>query len=704
MHLLNKIFDHIYLINLKRRPDRLKIMNHRLEKEGIQYEVFYGVDGYDRRYDPICKKILAKEAANPKAFWIKSRGAVGIIMTYQKLLIDAQTKGYNSILILEDDITFHNDFENMLKKTKSVIDWNQIDAIWLGANQYRFDEEQKKQLEDPNLLYYTVSRKKWHYTFGAYALGLSKKIIPLFRKSLDLEKLIFAIDVEIFWVLANNGLWGRVLKPFLVLPDVTDSDNMGQRPQEEFAAERRYNLNDYHYLSLSKISDLKSWLNMNRISLRHLCMDVSYDLVMSKEKLLSQLENAEPLSHLLDYISPTDTFLVNELFLHVEERSSFVFVIPSYNNADNYQVNLNAIRRQIYPESQIRIIYIDDRSEDGTGQLVRDYIKKHEMENQTLIITPSKRQRQGLGRFISYHLAFDDEKLLMYDGDDWLADEYVVDNIDTHYNNKNLLVSFGGYIVYAPANKHQGKDMGIVYSKLLGCRDFPEEVVQKKTFRHYDWISCHLRNGVAQLFKNIEIKHLLGPDGYFLRMASDVSEMIPVLEQAQNRQANIKIPTYVYNKDNSLNFETSYYNRDQEGNEDNKTYREDVLTMIKKRPYYPKAVWNGKLEPTILKIEYMDDITLEKLHLSNAEWILYRTEWKDYFRYIRAAPFAITVDEEDGEEALIPGVFGQPELLVKKNTEKDIVPGIYNRKKLIAHLKHELVDVVLVPKLTEYAT
>ena len=40
MHLLNKLFEHIYLINLKRRPDRLKIIEYRLSKLGIKYEVF----------------------------------------------------------------------------------------------------------------------------------------------------------------------------------------------------------------------------------------------------------------------------------------------------------------------------------------------------------------------------------------------------------------------------------------------------------------------------------------------------------------------------------------------------------------------------------------------------------------------------------------------------------------------------------------
>ena len=108
MHLLNEIFDHIYLINLRRRSDRLKIMEHKLNKKRIIYEIFHGIDGYESKYDSIYDKIMVKKELNPSSFWIKSRGAIGIIMTYQKLLIDAQSKNYKNILIIEDDINFHN--------------------------------------------------------------------------------------------------------------------------------------------------------------------------------------------------------------------------------------------------------------------------------------------------------------------------------------------------------------------------------------------------------------------------------------------------------------------------------------------------------------------------------------------------------------------------------------------------------------------
>lgn len=70
-------FDKVFLINLDSRPDRLEIMDCHLKEHGIEYERFQAI----------------KDA----------NGIKGLILTMQKLFKLCLDKGYQNILVLEDD-------------------------------------------------------------------------------------------------------------------------------------------------------------------------------------------------------------------------------------------------------------------------------------------------------------------------------------------------------------------------------------------------------------------------------------------------------------------------------------------------------------------------------------------------------------------------------------------------------------------------
>lgn len=56
------------------------------------------------------------------------------------------------------------------------------------------------------------------------------------------------------------------------------------------------------------------------------------------------------------------------------DQKPIVVIVPSYNNRNHYQRNLDSIVLQNY--TNYHVIYIDDVSPDGTGALVRSYIQK----------------------------------------------------------------------------------------------------------------------------------------------------------------------------------------------------------------------------------------------------------------------------------------------------------------------------------------
>ena len=102
------------------------------------------------------------------------------------------------------------------------------------------------------------------------------------------------------------------------------------------------------------------------------------------------------------------------------QYKDFVIVVPSYNNASYYKVNLNSIFSQQYPRKHYRMIYVDDCSDDNTYTLVQEYIAKKGFERTTVI---QHKHRTGplKSRYDAVHTCADHEIVVILDGDDWFT-------------------------------------------------------------------------------------------------------------------------------------------------------------------------------------------------------------------------------------------------------------------------------------------
>ncbi|WP_231427102.1 glycosyltransferase family 25 protein [Pedobacter sp. Leaf250] len=112
-------FDQIYLVNLKRRPDRLEsffIKNKEIFSKN-DIKVFEAVDG----------KAIIKNID-----WSYSKGALGCRLSHLKILKDAEEKKFSRILIIEDDAIIKKNFNSKLKYLLKTInyDW---DMIYFGG-------------------------------------------------------------------------------------------------------------------------------------------------------------------------------------------------------------------------------------------------------------------------------------------------------------------------------------------------------------------------------------------------------------------------------------------------------------------------------------------------------------------------------------------------------------------------------------------
>lgn len=165
---------------------------------------------------------------------------MGYIFTYIEIIKDAKSKGYENILILEDDVVLCHDF---LRRMASFVE--AIPSGWkvvnLGSSQYGWGK-----------IDYFDSLSKGYYfpriedTKGSFAIGFNSSVFDelIFYQ----EKFEAAFDNLPLGVLYENHL-GRCFNafPYLVMPDVSASTIRGGRDQYSHANRMNWWVGDFDY-------------------------------------------------------------------------------------------------------------------------------------------------------------------------------------------------------------------------------------------------------------------------------------------------------------------------------------------------------------------------------------------------------------------------------------------------------------------------
>jgi glycosyltransferase involved in cell wall biosynthesis len=225
----------------------------------------------------------------------------------------------------------------------------------------------------------------------------------------------------------------------------------------------------------------------------------------------------------------------------VEQQTAYerrmVVVIASYNNAQWYEGNLSSVFSQDY--DNYRVIYINDCSPDGTGELVRNYIRKHGQENRVTLIDNKERKRALCNLYYAIISCDDDEIVVLLDGDDKLASPGVLRHLNNVYADTDVWITFGQWI-------------GDPSNSLGYSRHIPHEVIQNNAIRYHQPQPSHLRTFYAKLFKLINIEDLKY-EGDFFAMTYDLAIMMPMMEMAGFHHRFIPEILYIYNEANPIN-------------------------------------------------------------------------------------------------------------------------------------------------------
>ena len=120
---------------------------------------------------------------------------------------------------------------------------------------------------------------------------------------------------------------------------------------------------------------------------------------------------------------------------------SFVFIIPSYNNENIIEKNLQSIFDQTY--TNWKIIYINDCSTDKTHEKFEELTENY--KEKITYINNKEKLSQGFNRYRAYNMCHDEDYCVLLDGDDWLANNYVLKYLTTFISHHNVEMTYGNF-------------------------------------------------------------------------------------------------------------------------------------------------------------------------------------------------------------------------------------------------------------------
>ena len=238
----------------------------------------------------------------------------------------------------------------------------------------------------------------------------------------------------------------------------------------------------------------------------------------------------------LIFLSPRDK--KSPRHAKIRPEKAFVIVVPSYNNSNYCEQNILSILHQRY--ENFRVIFIDDASKDDTFEKVKALVDRSPKKDKVTLIRNAENQGSLKNLYTAIHSCDDQEIVVRVDGDDLLAQPFVLKKLNKVYADPNIWMTYGNYLDY-PTYKQKPQQ----------CQKFPKSVLRTHRFRQYKWVTSHLHTFYAGLFKKISKEHL-SKDDIFLPVAGDVAIILPMLEMAAGHFQFIEEILYLYNRTNPL--------------------------------------------------------------------------------------------------------------------------------------------------------
>lgn len=224
MKSINTYFDQVYVLNLQKRPERLQLADKRMKFCDIDYMRFGATDG------SVMNKIW--ESFSKENTYFKNPSYVGCAISHLSIYRDALEKGYDKILILEDDNRIHRESNKLFTanflnevqpyETKTLFfNW---ELLYLGfipltddCSMWSYNE--LKEFISPHVF-------KAHNLWGLYAYGISGSLM---KETLEVYDKDFPMELDRYFVTKIQPRGNSIgVTPQLFAADDGYSDNSGR--------------------------------------------------------------------------------------------------------------------------------------------------------------------------------------------------------------------------------------------------------------------------------------------------------------------------------------------------------------------------------------------------------------------------------------------------------------------------------------------
>lgn len=234
----------------------------------------------------------------------------------------------------------------------------------------------------------------------------------------------------------------------------------------------------------------------------------------------------------------------NSDFFQNNKNNKLCIIVTTYNPGIEYiDKCLKSIEQQNYKNYDVCIL--DDASNKDRKNIINTikyYCHKNNGNNGNWKYRLRKDNIGPLGGRIDAINALkpnDEDIIISIDGDDELYDHNVFDKVNSYYNESNCLITFGTFLRKYSDNK--------IKRSRLNCKRYDlDEIARNNTFRKTPWMYSHLKTFKYKLYKNIDHKDLK-KNGEYLRSATDVALMYPMLEMSNGRFKCVSDVLYIYN-------------------------------------------------------------------------------------------------------------------------------------------------------------
>jgi glycosyltransferase involved in cell wall biosynthesis len=261
----------------------------------------------------------------------------------------------------------------------------------------------------------------------------------------------------------------------------------------------------------------------------------------------------------------------------MDKQNKFKIIIPSFNNESWYEYNVASVLNQTY--TNYDVLYIDDASTDSTYEKVLEAVNG--LSNWMV-----RKNETNLGATLNYFENLDsfltdpDDIIVHLDGDDWLYDENVLQQLNDFYNEKDCWMTYGGFVCWDGSDTPK-----LPYPQ---STPYPDFVHNHKLYRRDQWRASHTRTFRNFLYKALPLDALKTlEDGSYYWHASDLAFQFPYMEMCPKEKiAVVDFYTAVYNQSNQNTVRT----QERESNDNSKYELE-----IRNRKHFKEGLTGERL-------------------------------------------------------------------------------------------------------------